>query len=89
MQNQYCASLSTDLHSRIFAYDCRMRFLERAQLASWKNRIQFQRYKIACGYDCLKYVSKAHDILHVVHDNSKQVASLIQLHEITRVVDLS
>ena len=35
---------------------------------------------IACHYDCLrvlKHVSKAHDILRVVHDNRKQVVGLI------------
>ena len=34
----------------------------------------------ACRYDCrmvLKHVSKAHDILRVVHDNRKQVVGLI------------
>ena len=56
-----------------------MRFLERALLASRKNRIQFPRYQIACGYDCrrvLKHVSKADDVFRVVHDNRKQVVGL-------------
>ena len=51
-----------------------------ALLASWKNRIRFPRYQIACRYDCrrvLKHVSKAHDILRVVRDNRKQVVGLI------------
>ena len=64
----------------IFAYDCRMRFLERVLLASWKNRIRFPRYKIARRYDCrrvLKHFSKAHNIFRVVHDNRKQVVGLI------------
>ena len=39
-------AFKADLHGTIFAYDCRMRFLERALLASWKNRIQFPRYKL-------------------------------------------
>ena len=72
--------LKADLHGTIFAYDCRMRFLWRALLASWKNRIRFLRYQIACRYDCrrvLKHVSKAHDILRVVRDNRKQVVGLI------------
>ena len=40
----------------------------------------FPQYKTACRYDCrrvLKYVSKAHNILRVVHDNRKQVVGLI------------
>ena len=72
--------LKADLHGTIFAYDCHMRFLERALLVSWKNRTQLPRYQIACRYDCrrvLKHVSKAHDILHVIHDNRKQVVGLI------------
>ena len=72
--------LKADLHGTIFAYDCRMRFLWRALLASLKNRIRFLRYQIACRYDCrrvLKHVSKAHDILRVVRDNHKQVVGLI------------
>ena len=47
---------------------------------SWTNRIRFPRYNIARCYDCrrvLKHVSKAHDILRVIHDNRKQVAGLI------------
>ena len=78
--------LKADLHGAIFAYDCRMRFLERALLVSWKNRIQFPRYKIACGFDCrrvLKHVSKAHDILYVVHDIRKQVVGLIYTKRFT------
>ena len=73
-------SLKADLHGTIFAYDCRMQFLWRALLASWKNLIRFLRYQIACLYDCrrvLKHVSKAHDILCVVHENRKQVVGLI------------
>ena len=73
-------SLKADLHGTIFAYDCRMRFLERALLASWKNRMRFAHYKIARRYDCrrvLKHVSKAHDIFRVVHDNRKHVVGLI------------
>ena len=72
--------VKADLHGTIFAYDCRMQFLWRALLASWKNRIRFLRYQIACRYDCrrvLKHVSKAHDILRVVRDNRKQVVGLI------------
>ena len=41
---------------------------------------QFPLYKIACRYDCcrvLKQVSKAHDILRVVHDKCKQVVGLV------------
>ena len=53
----------------------------KALLASFKNRIRFPLYKIACRYDCcrvFKHVSKAHDILRVVHDkNRKQVVGLI------------
>ena len=59
---------------------CRMRFLERALLASWKNRIRFPRYQVACRYDCrrvIKHVSKAYDIIRVVHDNRKHVVGLI------------
>ena len=73
-------NLKADLHGTIFAYDCRMRFLERALLVSLKNRIRFPRYKIACRYDCrgvLKHVSKAPVILRVVRDNRKQVVGLI------------
>ena len=71
--------IKADLHGTIYAYDCRMRFLF-LLLASWKNRILFLRYQIACRYDCrrvLKHVSKAHDILRVVRDNRKQVVGLI------------
>ena len=78
--------LKADLHGTIFAYDCRMRFLLRALLASWKNRIRFLRYQIACRYDCrrvLKHVSKAHDILRVVRDNRKQVVGLIYTKRFT------
>ena len=42
--------------------------------------IQFPRHNIACRYNVvefLKHVSKAHDILCVVHINSKQVVGLI------------
>ena len=55
-------------------------FCKRVLLASWKNRIRFPRYQIACCYDCrrvLKHVSKAHDIFRVVHDNRKHVVGLI------------
>ena len=44
----FVVSLKVDLHGTIFAYDCRMRLLERALLGSWKNRTRFPRYKIAC-----------------------------------------
>ena len=73
-------SVKADLHGTIFVYDCRMRFLERALLASWKNRIRFPRYKIARRYDCrrvLKHVSKAYNILRVVHNNRNHVVGLI------------
>ena len=39
--------VKADLHGTILAYDCRMRFLLRALLASLKNRIRFPRYQIA------------------------------------------
>ena len=39
--------LKADLHGTILAYDCRMRFLLRALLASLKNRMRFPRYQIA------------------------------------------
>ena len=56
--------------------------------------IQFRQYKIACGYDChrvLKHVSKAHDILPVVHDNRKYSVScyLIYTKQLINVLDLS
>ena len=35
-----------------FIYDCRMRFLERALLASCKNRTQLSPLDIAFTYDC-------------------------------------
>ena len=58
-----------------FTYDCRICFKERAALVMTKS------FKIARGYDCrmsdFKHVSKAHDILPVVHENHKQVISLI------------
>ena len=44
--------LKADLHGTIFAYDCHMRFLWHALLASWKNRRRYLRYQIACRYDC-------------------------------------
>ena len=72
--------LKANLHGKIFAYNCCMRFSWRVPLASWKNRIRFPRYKIACDYDChrvSKHVSKAHDIFRVVHDNCKEVVGLI------------
>ena len=73
------AEIKANLHSIIFAYDCRMQYLQRALLASWKNRMRFSQYKITCRCDCrrvLKHVSKSHDI-RVVHDNCKQVVGLI------------
>ena len=76
-------NLKADLHGTIFAYDCRMR--EHVLLASWKNRIQFPRYQIACGYDCrrvLKHVSKARNILLVVHDSREQVVCLIYTKQV-------
>ena len=68
-----------------------MRFLEHAVLASWKNLIQFPQYKIACGYDCrrvLKHVSKSprHSSCRT---QQSQVSCRLDLHETTRVVDLS
>ena len=52
-----------------FIYDCRMRFLERALLASCKNRTQLSPLNIAFTYDCrriLKHVLKSYDIFRVV-----------------------
>ena len=39
--------VKADLHGTILAYDCRMRSLLRALLASLKNRMRFPRYQIA------------------------------------------
>ena len=58
-----------DLDGTIFSYDCRMRFLERALLASCKNRTQLSPLNIAFTYDCrriLKHVLKSYDIFRVV-----------------------
>ena len=55
-----------------------------------ENCIHFPQHKIARGYNCcwaLKHVLKAHDILHVVHDNHMQYR--FDLHETIRVLDLS
>ena len=60
--------LKADLHGTIVAYDCRMRFLQRALLAPGKNRIRFPRYQIACA---------TNDILRVVRGNRKQVVGFI------------
>ena len=57
-----------DLDGAIFSYDCRMRFLERALLASCKNRTQLSPLNIAFTYDCrriLKHVLKSYDIFRV------------------------
>ena len=53
--------LRADLEGAIFAYDCRMRLLKRALLASRKARIQLVILCFDCGYDCrwvLKHVFK-------------------------------
>ena len=58
-----------DLDGTIFSYDWRMRFLERALLASSKNRTQLSPLNIAFTYDCrriLKHVLKSYDIFRVV-----------------------
>ena len=54
-------------------------FIARAARVMEKS-YRFPRYKIACRYGyrgVLKHVSKAHDILRVIHDNRKQVVGLI------------
>ena len=56
-----------DLDGTIFSYDCRMRFLERALLASCKNLTQLSPLNIAFTYDfktCLNL--KSYDICRVV-----------------------
>ena len=66
---QLFGSLKGDLDGTIFSYDCRMRFLERALLASCKNRTQLSPLNIAFTYDCrriLKHVLKSYDIFRVV-----------------------
>ena len=62
-------SIKGDLDGTIFSYDCRTRFLERALLASCKNRTQLLPLNIAFTYDCrriLKLVLKSYDIFRVV-----------------------
>ena len=56
--------LKGDLDGTIFSYDCRMRFLERALLASCKNRTQLSPLNIAFTYDCRRILK--HDIFRVV-----------------------
>ena len=61
--------LKGDLDGTIFSYDCRMRFLEPALLASCKNRTQLSPLNTAFTYDCrriLKHVLKSYDIFRVV-----------------------
>ena len=63
------APVKGDLDGTSFSYDCRMRFLERALLASCKNRTQLSPLNIAFTYDCrriLKHVSKSYDIFRAV-----------------------
>ena len=65
-------TLKADLDGTTFAYDCRTRFLERALLASCKNRTQLSLFNIAYTYDCrkiLKHVLKSYDIFCDLHDN--------------------
>ena len=66
--------LSTDLDGTSFAHDCRMRFLERALLASCKNCTQLSSLNMAYTYDCRRVLKhdflKSYDILFDVHDNS-------------------
>ena len=76
------------------AYDCRMRFLERALLASCKSRTQLSSFNIAYTYDCrriLKHVLKSYDIFCDVHDSCKRVVGLIYTKQTCRrpVVTLS
>ena len=54
-----------DLDGTIFSYDCRMRFLERALLASCKKRTQLSPLNIAFTYDCHR-ILKSYDICRVV-----------------------
>ena len=67
-----CSSLhflKGDLDGTILPTICRMRFLERALLASCKNRTQLSPLNIAFTYDCrriLKHVLKSYDIFRVV-----------------------
>ena len=72
--------VKADLDGTPFAYDCRVRFLERALLASCKNRTQLSSFNIAYTYDCrriLKHVLKSYDIFCDVHDSRKRVVGLI------------
>ena len=65
----FTCSFKGDLNGTIFSYDCRMRFLERALLASCKNRTQLSPLNIAFTYDCcriLKHVFKSYDIFRVM-----------------------
>ena len=66
-----------DLDGTIFSYHCRMRFLERALLASCRNRTQLSPLNIAFTYDCrriLKHVLKSYDIFCDVCDSRTRVA---------------
>ena len=53
-----------DLDGTIFSYDCRMRFLERALLASCKNRTQLSPLNIAFTYDCRKGRFRRYDFAY-------------------------
>ena len=54
-----------DLDGTIFSYDSRMQFLERALLASCKNRTQLSPLNIAFTYDCRR-ILKSYDIFRAV-----------------------
>ena len=73
-------SVKVDLDGTTFAYDCRMRFPERALLASCKKSHATPSHNIAYTYDCrtiLKHVLKSYDIFCDVHDSRKRVVGLI------------
>ena len=64
-----------DLDGTIFSYDCRMRFLERALLASCKNRTQLSPLNIAFTYDCRRICASVVRMLQVdLHDAIRVVS---------------
>ena len=74
--------LKADLDGTTFAYDCRMRFLERTVLASCKksHTTLVIQHCLYLPYDCrriLKHVLKSYDIFCDVHDSNKRVVGLI------------
>ena len=76
-------SVKADLHGTIFAYDCRMRFLWRALLVSWTNRIRFPPISNCLSLSCrrvLKHVSNLLERIVCTHMKSLTIIYIWCLH---------